>query len=428
MISVAQLNTNDVSGGAARAAFRLHMGLREVGVDSTMFVRNKSSAEDSVAQYRQPSSGIYQLIRDRILRRWMSHRFSRYQETRPEGLELFSQARTVDGTRVVQKIPQADVYNLHWIGGFIDPLPLFQNTQQPVVWTLHDMNPFTGGCHYNVGCRRYESSCGQCPQLGSSKEGDLSREVWNYKQAAYQQAIESGRLQIVAPSEWLASEARSSTLFGDASVHVIPYGLDHNTFRPRDTEGTRNALSIPSDHRILLFVADSTRNYRKGFDCLQEALSGFDQDNVTLVSIGSNEPEVEASTPHIHLGQISSDTLLSVFYSLADLFVIPSRQDNLPNTVLESMACGTPVVGFDTGGIPDMVRPGKTGWLAEVENTRALRSAITEGLSKDAKQNRMGTQCRKVVETEYTLEIQAERYRELYEQMIGNTTVAMNGK
>lgn len=421
---VTHLNTNDISGGAARAAYRLHQGLRGIGLESSMYVRHKSSQDVDAASYDAPPASIIQRLKDRFLRRWLRRRIDQYQETRPHNLEIFSQARTLDGNRVVDALPESDIYNLHWVNGFIDPRPFFQQTHQPVVWTLHDMNPFTGGCHYNVGCRRYRESCGMCPQLGSMEERDLSREIWDYKQDAYQEAIASGRLQIVAPSEWLAREAKSSTLFGSAPVHVIPYGLDHKAFRPRDTEGLRNALSIPTNHRILLFVADSTRNHRKGFDCLQGALSGFDQDNVTLISIGGHEPELKASTPHIHLGRVQSDILLSVFYSLADLFVIPSRQDNLPNTVLESMACGTPVVGFDTGGISDMVRPGETGWLAEVGNTRALRAAITEGLSNDTERHRMSTRCREIVETEYPLKIQAQRYRALYNQMITGTASA----
>jgi len=310
------------------------------------------------------------------------------------------------------------VYNLHWIRGFIDPLPFFRKTQKPVVWTLHDMNPFTGGCHYNVGCNRHRESCGQCPQLGSTDENDLSQSIWSRKETAYREAIENGRLEIVAPSEWLAEEARRSTLFSKAPVHVIPNSLDHETFHPRNTDGLRSALSIPADHRILLFVADSTQNHRKGFDLLQDALIELNEEKVTLVSIGSNRPELDISTPLLHLGRITSNVLLSVFYSLADIFVIPSRQDNLPNTVLESMACGTPVVGFDTGGIPDMVRPDKTGWRAEPGDAHSLRHTIEEALSNDTTLQRIGQTCRDVVENEYTLEVQARAYRNLYRELL----------
>jgi glycosyltransferase involved in cell wall biosynthesis len=201
-------------------------------------------------------------------------------------------------------------------------------------------------------------------------------------------------------------------------VHVIPYGLDTTVFRPRDTRGLRRALDIPADHRIILFVAQSTRNHRKGFDLLADALTTLDAENITLLSIGSNEPDLQTSFAHQHLGSLNSDVLLSVFYSLADLFVIPSRQDNLPNTVLESMACGTPVVGFNIGGIPDMVRPGTTGWLAEPESVRSLRDAIDNALANEANREQMGHRCREVVEAEYTLAVQARAYEQLYRSLL----------
>ncbi len=416
-MEVVHLSTRDSSGGAARAAYRLHQGLQEVDVDSSMFARYKDSQDETVEAW-SPSSSLFGGIKTRIKRRWLAYRFQKYQATRPEGLEPFSQARTVHGNRIARAVPATDIYNLHWISGFIDPLPLFHFVEQPVVWTLHDMNPFTGGCHYTVGCRRFEESCGRCPQLGSEDAGDLSHQVWNRKQSAYRHILNTGHFRIVSPSKWLAEEARKSTLFCDDSIHIIPHGLDQSTFRPRDTEGMCTSLNIPGKHRIILFVAQSLQNHRKGFDLLAEALSALAVDDVTLLSIGGAEPELETGLPHVHLGRIESDLLLSVFYSLADLFVIPSRQEAFGQTALESMACGTPVVGFDTGGIPDMVRPRETGWLADTGNVRALRESIEQALDDERTRKRMGKQCRAVVEDEYTLEQQAQEYRSLYEDLL----------
>jgi glycosyltransferase involved in cell wall biosynthesis len=382
-----------------------------------MFVRRKSSSDESVHAL-QPARGLLARIRRRWRRDRIHRSLTKYQDSRPGGLEPFSDDRTPFATEVVDQCPGADILNLHWIANFVDLETFFSRVDVPVVWTLHDMNAFTGGCHYNVGCDRYKSTCGACPQLGSDDDRDLSRTIWQRKLAAYQSAIDEGQLQIVAPSRWLADEARQSSLFDDAPVHVIPYGLDTTAFQPRETAGVRQAIEIPAHHRVLLFVAQSTKNHRKGFDLLQEALGGLAADAVTLVSIGSHEPELEVDFHHVHLGSIQSDLLLSVFYSLADVFVISSRQDNLPNTILESMACGTTVVSFDTGGIPDMVRPGETGWLAETGNVRALREAIELALSGDEVRKRMGRHCRAVVEEEYTLERQARQYRRLYDTVL----------
>nr|WP_259116335.1 glycosyltransferase family 4 protein [Salinibacter ruber] len=416
-MEILQLSTTDTGGGAARAAYRLHHGLCRIGVASAMHVRRKASQDDTVEAYDAAPS-LLRRIRNRVVRRWLSSRFSTYADTRPEGLELFSQARTADGARVAQQVPEADVYNLHWITGFIDPLSFFQNTQQPVVWTLHDMNPFTGGCHYNVGCRKFEDQCGACPQLGSDDESDLSRKVWTRKRQAYQAAIQNGRLHIVSSSTWLADEARSSFLFQDAPTHIIPLGLDIGTFLPRDTKGLRSALEIPEAHRVVLFVAQSADNHRKGFDLLSGALSTLDGGNITLLSIGGTAPDLEVTLPHRHLGTVESNLLLSVFYSLADVFVIPSRQEAFGQTALEAMACGTPVVGFEIGGIPDMVRPGETGWLAEPESVRSLSNAIETALADKAARRQRGERCREVVEAEYTLEVQAQAYKQLYQSLL----------
>jgi glycosyltransferase involved in cell wall biosynthesis len=169
---------------------------------------------------------------------------------------------------------------------------------------------------------------------------------------------------------------------------------------------------------VVLFVAQSTTNRRKGFSLLAEALGALDVEDTTLLSVGGGEPSLSVNLPHVHAGRIEDDEALSRVYSLADIFVIPSRQDNLPNTVLESMACGTPVVGFNVGGIPDMVRPSETGWLAETGNVRELRQAIETALENDEEREWMGRRCREVVGEEYTLERQARQYRALYESVL----------
>ncbi len=416
-MKVVHLNHTDAGNGGARAAYRLHEGLRESGTRSEMFVASKDTQDPNVAEFNDFPTGFWGRLKRRLRRRRIRRAFEPYQDSRPERAELFKDDRTPHPGEVLRQSPEPDVFNFHSVYGFIDHRTFLHTVTRPVVWTLHDMNAFTGGCQYTVQCRRFEDACGCCPQLGSDDEHDLSRQVWSRKKTAYWQASEQDRLHIVCPSEWMAEEARASTLLADVPVSVIPYGLDPNRFFPRDAEGVPPALGIPDDHRIVLFVASDTRA-RKGFDLLDNALSALGAEKTTLLSVGGDEPELDSDLPHVHAGYVESDLLLSVFYSLADVFVIPSRQDNLPNTVLESMACGTPVVGFEVGGIPDMVRPGETGWLAEEGNVRSLRAAIERALSEQAKRERMSTRCREVVEDEYTLEVQATAYRHLYEQLL----------
>lgn len=417
-MNIVHLNTSDISGGAARAAYRLHQGLRGIGVDSSMYVRNKTSKDEYVQSYDATAESPLQRIRDKLFRRWLNYRYGKYQQSIPNKVDLFSQDRTVNGRRVVEKCPNADIYNLHWINKFVDPLHFFKVTNAPVVWTLHDMNPLTGGCHVNAGCHKFEHKCGACPQLGSDKEYDLSRKVWERKWSAYHRAVEKDkRLHIVAISKYMAKKVEASSLLAKAPLYTIPHGLNHNVFRPTPTEGLKNALGIPKQHQTILFVADYGTRV-KGFDLLSKALSNLETKRVTLLSIGSGNAEENLHLSHKHIGRISNDNLLAVMYSFADVFVIPSRQESFGQTALESMACGTPVVGFDIGGIPDIVRPGKTGWLAEPESVRSLSNAIETALSNEEARARMGKECRNVVEREYTLDVQANAYRDLYRKLI----------
>lgn len=417
-MEVVHINHRDGKNGGGRAAYRLHRGLCREGIASKMFVQRKESTDDSVQAF-EPPLNFWTRLRRSFRRKRIGYSFGRYENSRPERAEPFCEDRTQYKGQVIPQCPSGDIYNLHSIYGFLDHSSFFRGVSTPLVWTLHDMNAFTGGCQYNVGCARYEQSCGRCPQLGSDSENDLSRRVWSRKWRAYRRVIEGEQLQVVCPSEWMAKKARQSSLFSDVPVSVIPNGLDIEIFCPRDTTGLCSALGIPSDHLSVLFLAASTERTRKGFDLFSEASASLnDASSVSFVSVGEGSPKLPESLHHVHLGSIENDRLLSLIYSFSDLFVIPSRQDNLPSTVMESMACGTPAVGFDVGGIPEMVRPGATGWLAEKGNIRALRDAIEAALADDSKRERFSTRCREVVKNEYTLDVQGKAYRHIYEELL----------
>lgn len=407
----------DVLGGAARAAYRLHAGLRAVGQASTMCVKHRFGSDPDVRELIFAPTAA-----QRVKRRWrirsIARGLTRYKGTRPAGLECFSSDRCESPWLALQ-LPPCDVVNLHWVAGVIDYAAFFEAVpaRTPVVWTLHDMAAFTGGCHYDGSCGRFGEACGSCPQLGSKVEKDLSREIWQRKRAALAK-VPAERLHIVAPSRWLAEEAKKSSLLGRFAVHVIPYGLDLEDFAPRDRRAARETLGLPQDKRVLLFVAASATNQRKGFGCLAEALKGLGPRNdVVLCSLGSGRPKIDAPLQHVHLGAVEQDRLLSMIYSAADLFVVPSMEDNLPCTALEALACGTPILGSHIGGIPDMVRPGKTGWLAPAGNAKAWREAIQGVLDHPQQLEAMARSCRRVAEEEYGLELQARRYLPLYQRL-----------
>ncbi len=270
----------------------------------------------------------------------------------------------------------------------------------PLIWTLHDMNAFTGGCHFASDCTNYISNCGRCPQLGSKQESDLSRAVWQRKNDAFA-AIPVSRLTIVCPSRWMAECLKKSSLLTRFHCEVIPYGLSLRSFAPRNKRWSRDVLGIPEGRKVILFVADY-HNRRKGFDILVESLMHLPQDLHILIAGAVNTAQVKGLKFQA-LGHISNDGILSLAYSAADLFVCPSLEDNLPNTVLEALACGTPVVGFKVGGLFDMVRPRQTGWLAEKCEAIPLAEAIEFALLEiNIRGEEISRQCRTLAEREYS--------------------------
>lgn len=416
---ILHLSATDVAGGAARATYRLHTGLKRLGHDSRMLV-GKKWGEDASVEAIQPTREWVSRLKRKLRRRRIQADFARYANSRPAGLEPFSDDRTEIGDAVLRQLRglmPADVINLHWVAGFLDHESFFSHVPKniPLVWRLADMAPCTGGCHYDEGCGRFENQCGACPQLGSKDEADLSRQVWQRKHDALRR---HGNIHLAATSNWIAKQSRRSSLLRDFPVTVIPNGLDTADFAPRDKGFARDTLGLPQTARIVLFAAESLAVKRKGFGLLLEALAGLqDEPDLMLLSVGSAKSAIESPVPQVNLGRINIDRHLSLAYSAADVFVIPSVQESFGQTVSESLACGTPVVGFATGGMLDMVRPGQTGQLVEVGDTAGLRDAIRSMLHDPRTLAAYSTRCREIAVAEYSIEAQAAAYVRLYESL-----------
>jgi glycosyltransferase involved in cell wall biosynthesis len=422
-LRIVHLSTYDVTGGAALAAYRQHKGLCQLGHDSSMLVAYRGSDDPTVIALA-PRRDLTSRLRWRLREKQINLSFSRYVSTRPAGYERFSDDRSIFGDILLRQLPSCDIINLHWIAGFVDYQSFFSAVPRsvPIFWTLHDMNALTGGCHFDDGCNRYETGCGACPQIGSSDSHDLSHQIWQRKQSVFSR-LEPERLHIIANNRWMVNMLSRSPLLRKFPVTVVPSGVNTDVFAPRDTRLARDVLGIPQDARVILFVSDSINNRRKGFALLDKALKGLlDINNLFLISLGRGTPQIDTDIPHLNLGHVDNDRLLSLIYSAADLYAIPSQQDNQPNTVLEAMACGTPVVGFDVGGIPEMVRPGITGLLAPVQDVASLCRAIADLLQCSDTRVAMGAACRRIVMKEYRRETQVRRYIELYEGSLRHTS------
>ena len=422
-LRIVHLNTYDVTGGAALATYRLHKGLCQLGHDSSMLVADRKS-DDPTVLAMAPRRDITSRLRWRLREKQINLSFSRYGSTRPAGYELFSDDRSIYGDIVLRQLPSCDIINLHWIAGLVDYQSFFSAIPRsvPIFWRLSDMSALTGGCHFDHGCGRHETGCGACPQIGSNDAHDLSHQIWQRKRSVFN-SLEPERLHIIALNRWMADMVSRSPLLRKFPVTIVPNGVDTDVFAPRDPRTARDVLGIPQDARVILFAADSITNRRKGFALLDKALRGLrDFNNLFLISVGRGTPQVDTDIPHLNLGHVENDRLLSLIYSAADLYALPSLQDNQPNTALEAMACGTPVVGFDTGGIPDMVRPGITGLLAPVEDVTSLCRAIADLLQCSDTRMAMGAACRRIVLKEYRRDTQIRRYIELYEGSLPQTS------
>jgi glycosyltransferase involved in cell wall biosynthesis len=421
---ILHLSTGDQEG-AYGAAYRVHTALRRRGQDSTMLVVHRGRDDATISRFL-PSKDLLSRVRRRIRRARIARDFSRYRSTRPGGLERFSDDRSPFAAEFGKPLPRCDVVNLHWVADFLDYQSFFKSVPRrtPVVWRLADMNAFTGGCHYDAGCARFLGNCGQCPQLGSSDPSDLSHMIWERKRVAFE-SVDPTRLHIVATSRWLAEQAKKSSLLGRFPVSTIPNMIDTTDFAPRDRAFARQVLGLQADARVVLFVSQAATNRRKGLALLAQAVETSPSiDNLVLLSVGSGKPVLSSRVHNVHLGHVSNERFLSLIYSAADLFVIPSLQEAFGQTVLEAMACGVPVVGFEVGGIPDMVRSGRTGVLVPVGDAGALRDAIAELLNAPAARERMAVECRRVAVAEYSFDVLADKYLALYQGMLNGAPPA----
>lgn len=407
-MNILHINQSDIGGGAAIAAYRLHQSLlAKGGVSSKLLVGESLISDPRIDIIRQNIHLNKQLFR-------FNGRL---------GLLYINILSTfnIPHHPFYQEADILNFHNLHGANSWFNYLAISKITQnKPTVFTLHDMWGFTGHCAYSYDCDRWKSGCGKCPypNIYPSIYRDNTNLEWKLKNWVYSKS----NLVIVAPSHWLAEQAQASML-GRFPIHHIPYGIDTDAYRPLDRQLCKAVLDIPQDKKVLLFGVTSLKDHRKGGDLLLKALQQLPQSlksNIVLLTFGnSNEAfRSELGMPIISLGYINSDRLKSIAYSAADLFILPTRADNLPLVLQESMSCGTPMVSFDIGGVRDIVRPSISGYLATPENTEDFGHGIVKLLEDDNLRLDMSKNCRAIAVKEYPLHLQSERYTELYQQIL----------
>ncbi|MCD7930137.1 MAG: glycosyltransferase family 4 protein [Tannerellaceae bacterium] len=418
-MKVVIVNTSDIQGGAAVAANRLCKALLKHGVEAGMLVLNRQSSSLYVSVANE---GFIHKKLNFIRFLWergtifLCNHFSRKN--------LFQLSLANTGTDITDHplIKQADVIHLHWINhGFLslhDLRKLF-SSGKPVVWTLHDLWPLTGICHYPDACTRYQTLCFKCPKQQQPVFPDLAKCIYTRKQKSYISPI-----HFVGCSRWITEQAKQSGLAAAHTFNAIPNPIDSTIFIVKDKKQCRRPLHLPADKRLLLFAAAKVSNERKGVAYLVEAcrllkeqFAGKDQPEILLM--GGHTDELVASFPFkVHsLGYLSdTDTIVNV-YNSADLFVVPSLEDNLPNTIMEAMACGTPCVGFSTGGIPEMIDHGKNGYVARQKDAADLAKGIRWVLMYPEYQQ-LRNNSRTKAETCYSEERVSAMYLEIYQKRV----------
>jgi len=408
-LRVLHISASDNAGGSARATYRLHTGLKRLGADSRMLVGWRVTDDGTDIRL----VGDHRLwMLDRLAGR-LTERLSLQYLWYPSSFALPFRAWLRDAD-VVQ------LSNLH--GGYFSHTVLPRLSRgRPVVWRLDDMWAFTGHCAYDLGCGRWKTGCGSCPILSDypALRHDRTALLWRVKQRIYDRSS----LTLVVPSRWMAGLVRESPLLQRHPVHVIPYGLDTEVFRPIPQAAARNVLGIDPARRVVLFGAHFASERRKGGEVLLDALARLPaqvQQRLELLVIGRESEHIRGQIPCPvrWLGALKDDRLLATVYAAADVFVLPTLADNLPNTILESMACGTPVVSFDVGGVAEAVRHRDTGYVARAGDAADLAEGIRLLLDDDAMRQRLGRRSHEVAEQEYGLELQARRFLALYEGLV----------
>lgn len=413
-MKILHLNQRD-DGGAGRAMLRLHQGLQQAGVDSLAHVQIKNTDEDGVSS---PQSALGKFSAKLKLSEHIDNlplRLYPNRDNRHFSLQCFP-----DSLASVVESANPDIIHLHWVSGGFLRLESLKKFNRPIIWTLHDMWTFTGGCHYNDGCDNYKHTCGKCPALKSEKKTDLSHWMWKRKARAWKNLD----LTIVAPSNWMANCARESSLLKDCLVEVIPNGLDTNAFKPVDRAIARNLLNLPEDKYLVLFGAANPLDTRKGIQLLLPALhelhhNGMNKQIELLVFGGTAaNPITDVDFQVNYLGRLTDNVSLALAYSAADVFIAPSLEDNLPNTLVEALACGTPGVAFNIGGIPDIIDHKHNGYLATPFEPQSLARGIEWTLKETSRDEQLRINSHQKAERIFGLAAQAHSHIALYEKIL----------
>lgn len=369
-MKVLHISTGYNHGGAAIACKRLVEAQRQVGIEAMILTQESDDFPEYVITTTH--SGFKRRL-NLFRLAWEKFVYFFYQSEQQFRFQ-YSLANTGENVAADEHVQDADIIHLHWInGGFLSlkNIKTILDLGKPVVWTLHDIWPLTGGCHIVADCENYKTNCIECYYLKSNKS------KLSLKQQQQKNRIYNDRLHFIAPSSWQLERAKSSRIFGNSKIIKIPNPIELNKYQLNKFE-CREDMNLHPDKKIILFGAFNIQAQHKGMNYLLEALKKIPLDEeIEMVVFGKKSELFDQLLFKVtYLGYISNEKEMMMAYCAADLFVSPSIEDNLPNTILESFSVGTPVVAFETGGIPDIIDHKKNGYLAEYKNATDLANGI----------------------------------------------------
>ena len=405
------VNFSDIQGGAARAANRLHKSLLDAGIDSSMLVQNKSSDDFRVIA---PSSGIKKLLaKIQSLVNPLPLKFYK-----PDSPFSPSFAPSFGIVEMINNL-NPDIVHLHWINAGMLNIEDLEKIKAPIVWSLHDNWGFTGGCHIMWDCEKYKQECGSCPRLNSTNKFDLSYRILSRKKRSYSKIK---NLTIVGLSKWLTQCAKESSLFKDRQVVNLPNPINTNIFKAIDKNSARGLYNLPENKKLILFgaVLNATSDTNKGFQYLKEALKQLKDRDVELVIVGASEPKEAQDFGYKthYVGKLNDDISIVALYSAVDLLIVPSKQENLSNMIMESMSCSTPVVAFDIGGNSDMIEHKSNGFLVKPYDSLEMADGISWLLNHNEYDSICNNARKKVLES-FSNEVVSGKYINLYNKILG---------
>lgn len=420
LMKVLLVNTSERIGGAAVAAGRLMDALKNHGIKAKMLVRDKQTEQISVLSLPGGWRMVWKFVWERVVI-WKANRFKKHN------LFAVDIANTGTDITLLPEFREADVVHLHWVNQGMLSLKNIEKilaSGKPVVWTMHDMWPCTGICHHARECTHYHTECGHCLYLyGGGSRKDLAYRTFRKKLKLYR----NRRIHFVTCSRWLEDQARKSALFAEQPVVSIPNPISTNLFKPRNKQEARECCALPQDKKLMLFGSVKTTDKRKGIDYLVAACKLLSEqcpelsERLGVVVFGNFSKLLADLLPFkvYPMDFVSDERRLVAVYNAVDVFVTPSLEENLPNTIMEAMACGVPCVGFDVGGIPEMIDHLHNGYVAEYKSAKDFADGIRWVLDEPSYAN-LSEQASRKVANSYAERIVAKQYINLYNQVTGS--------